>query len=280
VSAPSDPQPPTASRPASTDEIPKVSTGATAVGKSLPPHPDAATPVPMAAVQPTGPVDFVPGPPGTPSLQQPPAAPVPPPPRPAPAVSPLLTPGEATPVPSAQAPPPPAQSAETPPPGRFAEVPPAEVSDAPTTASPAPSWPDTLESGIAAPAGPPARGRKRASPDRGTLAGLGLAALSVMLVLLGAGLDYGAESFWSAIPLWSAFATVCALLGLLAFAAAAAHRLRKERAERAAAVGLAGLAAFWLLVVLPDVATDRGFVCTAALACLGAALWIGARTRA
>jgi hypothetical protein len=37
------------------------------------------------------------------------------------------------------------------------------------------------------------------------------------------------------------------------------------------------LAAFWLLVVLPGADTDRGFVLTAALGCLGAALWVGAK---
>ena len=46
---------------------------------------------------------------------------------------------------------------------------------------------------------------------------------------------------------------------------------------RVAAGGLVGLAVFWLLVVLPVVATDRGFVLTAALASLGGALWIAPR---
>jgi hypothetical protein len=116
-------------------------------------------------------------------------------------------------------------------------------------------------------------------PDRRTLIGLALAALAVVLVLLGTGLRFGAESFWSAVPLWSAFATICAALGLLACTAAVANRLGKEPAERAVAAGLVGLAVFWLLVVLPNVATDRGFVFTAALACLGGALLIGPRTR-
>ena len=41
-----------------------------------------------------------------------------------------------------------------------------------------------------------------------------------------------------------------------------------------AAGGLVGLVVFWLLVVLPVADTDRGFLLTAALAALGAALWI------
>jgi hypothetical protein len=40
---------------------------------------------------------------------------------------------------------------------------------------------------------------------------------------------------------------------------------------------LVGLAVFWLLVVLPVVASDRGFLLTAALGALGAALWVGPR---
>ena len=113
------------------------------------------------------------------------------------------------------------------------------------------------------------------------MAGLGLVALAVVLLELGLGLGFGGRSLWSTVPLWSAFATVAALLGLLAFAAfyPSGNRLRSGPAWRVAAGGLVGLAVFWLLVVLPSVASDRGFVLTAALACLGGALWIGPRPK-
>jgi hypothetical protein len=142
----------------------------------------------------------------------------------------------------------------------------------------APSWPDTLESEV------PAAARQkpvRAPRDRTALLGLGLAALAAVLVLVGVSLGFGADSFWSVVPLWSAFATLCALLGLLAFAAqpVAGNRLRSGTAWRVAAAALVGLSVFWLLLVLPRADTDRGFVLTAALACLGGALWIGPRTR-
>jgi peptidoglycan/LPS O-acetylase OafA/YrhL len=139
------------------------------------------------------------------------------------------------------------------------------------------SWPATLESDVPAPGrrGPRAIGALGAA----SLAGPALAALAVVLVLVGASLRFGSESFWSAIPLWSAFATGSAALGLVAFLAAGANRLAKGPAERLVAGGVAGLAVFWVLVVLADVATDRGFVLTAALACLGGALWIGPRAR-
>ena len=56
-----------------------------------------------------------------------------------------------------------------------------------------------------------------------------------------------------------------------------ARGLRSSAVWRIAAGGLVGLAVFWLLVVLPVVASDRGFLLTAALARLGAALWVGPR---
>ena len=63
---------------------------------------------------------------------------------------------------------------------------------------------------------------------------------------------------------------------LIAFAAfyPAGNRLRSGAIWRIAAAGLVGLAVFWVLVVLPRVDSDCGFVLTAALAALGAALWV------
>ena len=102
--------------------------------------------------------------------------------------------------------------------------------------------------------------------------------LSLVLLELGLTMD-SPDSYWEDIPLWSGFATLCGLLGLGAYVAfvAAGDRLRPGALWRIAAAGLVGLAVFWLLVVLPVVATDRGFVLTAALAALGAALWVGPR---
>jgi hypothetical protein len=237
VSSPSDRQPsvaPVGPAQPSTQEIPVVQpAGATAVG-------DGAVQVPVDAVQPTGPVDFVPGLPGvgTPPSARAAAAPPPPPPVPPVAV-------------------------------------PADTSDQHTTEAVAPVWPDTLESG-AAPAGSGKR-RARAPRDRAAALGLGLAVLSLALLEVGLLLDFGTESYWSAVPLWSAFATVCGVLGVLAFAATypSRSRLRSNAVWRIAAAGLVGLAVFWILVVLPVVASDRGFLLTAALGALGAALWVG-----
>jgi hypothetical protein len=165
-----------------------------------------------------------------------------------------------------------------PPPAAAAPPPPAQPT---ATPNPAPVWPATLESDI-----PEIRQEKdrraRAPRDRAALLGLSLAVVSLVLLELGLALDFGLNSYWSVVPLWSAFATLCAALGVLAFAAfyPAGNRLRSAAVWRVAAGGLVGLAAFWLLVVLPAVDTDRGFLLTAALAALGGALWIGPRRKA
>lgn len=136
------------------------------------------------------------------------------------------------------------------------------------------TWPDTLEGD-----GPAKPARARAGLDRATLVGGGLAVLALVLLELGLGLGFGGRSLWSLVPLWSAFATVAALLALAGFAPAAA-REGSGPSWRIAAGGLIGLAVFWLLVALPHADTNRGFVLTAALGALGAGLWMGpARSR-
>ena len=219
----------------STQEIPVVAPGAPAAGPppaSLPPHPGAVTPPPVALgePQPTSPVDFVPAP----------SAPPVPPPAPQPEAA------------------------------------------APSTAGPV--WPDTLESDLLE-SGERGRrekksGRIAAPRDRAALLGLGLAVLSLVLLELGLALKFGVESYWSAVPLWSAFATLCVVLAVIALAAALGSRMRSGAGWRVAAGGLVGLAVFWVLVVLPVVASDRGFLLTAAVGALGGALWVGPRRKA
>jgi hypothetical protein len=123
------------------------------------------------------------------------------------------------------------------------------------------------------PAGGGATRVTRRPRDRTALAGLGLGVAAVLLVEVGLLLGFGgAARLWTTVPLWSGFATLAVLLTLPAFllgSGAAAGR-----AGRVALAGATGLAVFWLLVVLPVADTDRGFVLTAALACLGIGLWI------
>ncbi|RBY93652.1 hypothetical protein DQ237_16885 [Blastococcus sp. TF02-8] len=138
------------------------------------------------------------------------------------------------------------------------------------------SWPQTLENDAA----PAAAARTRAPRDRTLLAAAGLVVASLVLLELGLALEFGTESFWSALPLWSAFATLCAVLGLAAAAALLpAGRRLGGAGWGIAAGGLVGLAVFWVLVVLPNADSDRGFLLTAALGALGGALWLTAGRR-
>jgi hypothetical protein len=116
---------------------------------------------------------------------------------------------------------------------------------------------------------------RRAPGGRGSAAAaLGLVAL--LLLELGLFVHQAGTTLWGRVPLWSAFATVAAVVGLAAVGGLRAAPAVRDRAWTIGAGGLTGLAVFWLLVVLPTADTDRGFVLTAALACLGGCLWLTA----
>ncbi|MGY2083557.1 hypothetical protein [Blastococcus sp. SYSU DS0539] len=138
------------------------------------------------------------------------------------------------------------------------------------------SWPEILEAGDSEDDAAATPAEPRTPRDRTALAGAGLVLLALVLLELGLALAFGTGSFWSAVPLWSAFATLCVVAGLAAFAGLVpvGRRLGARTGRRIAAGGLAGLAVFWLLVVLPNADSDRGFLLTAALGALGGALWL------
>jgi hypothetical protein len=119
-------------------------------------------------------------------------------------------------------------------------------------------------------------GTARSPRARAGRIGAGLTVLSLLLLQLGLGLGFGEEPLWSTVRLWSVFATLAVLVGALPSTGRVVPAVRKhpDAAWKAAAAGLTGLAVFWVLVVLPRVDSDRGFVLSAALAALGAALWI------
>ena len=111
--------------------------------------------------------------------------------------------------------------------------------------------------------------------DRAVLTGLGLGVLALVVLEFALTLDPGDRSLWSAVPSWSAFATVAAVVALVPLALALVPgRLPARSAWRIGAAGVAGLAAFWVLIVLPLVASDRGFLLTAALALAAGALFL------
>jgi hypothetical protein len=175
---------------------------------------------------------------------------------------------------------------------------------APAHASPGPAWPETLADEPApptrpatvyegvAPTGPvdfvpglpgagappaaaPAKPRRNpVAHDWTAVAAVGLAALAVVLLQLG--LVHGDADLWGTVPLWSGFATAATALGLIALAVRAlAGRPSAPTTTRLVAGAVLALAVFWLLVVLPMVASDPGFLVTAALLALGGALWLG-----
>jgi hypothetical protein len=129
--------------------------------------------------------------------------------------------------------------------------------------------------GAGTPAPPPARQRRAAAPhDRTALAAIGLAALAVVLLQLG--LLNDVADLWPDVTLWSVFATAATVLGLIALGVRALTGKPSARVTTRLVVGaVLALAVFWLLVVLPIVASDAGFLVTAALLALGGALWLG-----
>jgi hypothetical protein len=148
----------------------------------------------------------------------------------------------------------------------------------PVPPAPVPTWPETLENEGAEKERAGTRG-VQLPQDRSALVAVGLAALSLVLLQLGLALDFGTQSLWDVVPLWSAFATAAVLVGLVALLVASSPRgrARAGQAWRVGAAAPGGLAFFWLLVVLPGADSDRGFLLTAALGALGAALWVGGK---
>ena len=154
----------------------------------------------------------------------------------------------------------------------FFGAPPAPHGGAPSPAAAAP----TARVPVAEPARAP-----RTPRDRAVLVTTGLGVLGLVLLELGLALRLGGQVIWSDLPLWSAFATLAALTGIAGLAAGLlpGRRVSPATAERPALGGLAGLAVFWLLIALPRVDSDRGFLLTAALGALGVAVWLSPTRR-
>jgi hypothetical protein len=122
------------------------------------------------------------------------------------------------------------------------------------------------------PAEPPS-GRRWSPRRRAAALGVGLVLLS--LLLLAWGLSVGRDPLWETATLWSVFGFACALAVLLVFVpdAPRAGRSQPGPARRIALGALAGLGVFWLVAALPQAASNRGFLLTAAFAAAVAAVW-------
>ncbi|MGY1672482.1 hypothetical protein [Geodermatophilus sp. SYSU D00710] len=121
----------------------------------------------------------------------------------------------------------------------------------------------------------------RTPRDRAVLLTTGLGVLGLVLLELGLALRLGGQVLWSDLPLWSAFATLAALVAVVGLAASLlpGGRLGPAVGDRLALGGLAGLAVFWVLIALPRVDSDRGFLLTAALGAIGVAVWLAPSRR-
>lgn len=109
--------------------------------------------------------------------------------------------------------------------------------------------------------------RHEARPARG--AGDRVLAVVAVLAVL-AGLTWGGPGRWMwGNALWALFAAGCAFTLLISLLGAGAGK-----AWRVAAIATAGLAGFWLLVVLPAIGTNAGFLLTVGAAAAGGALWL------
>ncbi|GAB4081237.1 hypothetical protein GCU67_06620 [Modestobacter muralis] len=131
--------------------------------------------------------------------------------------------------------------------------------------------------GAAHRAGERLAGVRRAAGGRGrrVLVALGLGALALALLQAGLVLEDGTRSLWAAVPTWSTFATLAVLVTLVPLVVGLLGRgLPARTAWQVGAGGVAALGAFWVLVGLPLVVSDRGFWLTAALAAAACAVWL------
>jgi hypothetical protein len=114
-----------------------------------------------------------------------------------------------------------------------------------------------------------------AARHRTVFTGLALGVIGLVLLELGLARDFGNASLWSVVPTWSAFATVAAVVALVPLVARwVPSAPATGTVWRIGLAGATGLAAFWVLVALPLVTSDRGFLLTAGTALAAAALWL------
>ncbi|MCU1607763.1 MAG: Integral rane transporter, partial [Modestobacter sp.] len=114
-----------------------------------------------------------------------------------------------------------------------------------------------------------------AARHRTVFAGLALGVVGLVLLELGLARNFGNASLWSVVPTWSTFATVAAVVALVPLVARwVPSAPATGTAWRIGLGGAVGLAAFWVLIALPLVTSDRGFLLTAGTALAAAALWL------
>jgi len=108
---------------------------------------------------------------------------------------------------------------------------------------------------------------------RRVIAAGALALLGGAAALAGLFVPYDGPTFWASAQFWSGFAAFCALVQLAPLARPV-FGWSAGRAWSIEAAGVAGLLLFWVLIVLPVVATNSSFVVTAAVGAAAGGAWL------
>ncbi len=108
------------------------------------------------------------------------------------------------------------------------------------------------------------------SPAPGGVLAKVLAIVAPVLLLAGLLYPEGGIAL-TRVPLWSLYAIACCVVVFVGVMGG-----RGSRAGRLdlGLVGAGGLAAFWVLLVLPGIASNAGFLLTAATVTAGLAAWL------
>jgi hypothetical protein len=126
------------------------------------------------------------------------------------------------------------------------------------------------------PAAPARHTPARAAVHGRVLASRMLALLGGVTAAIGLFVPYDGATFWSTAQFWTGFAAFCALVQLAPLARPVSG-WSARRAWSIGAAGVAGLLLFWVLIVLPVVATNSSFVVTAAVGAATGGAWLGRR---
>ncbi|MCO7221001.1 hypothetical protein [Klenkia sp. PcliD-1-E] len=126
--------------------------------------------------------------------------------------------------------------------------------------------------------GPRVGARARSSADRAALTAAVLGVVGFVLLVVGLSVSTVGITLWTAVPAWSVFAVLAALVAQVPHVPSRGG-LSRGQAWQVGAAGAGGLALFWLLVVVfpGGGATDRGFVLTLATALVAGGVWLRRR---
>lgn len=97
--------------------------------------------------------------------------------------------------------------------------------------------------------------------------------LTLITLPVGLLLPTGGSTFWSTAPAWSLFAIACGLVQLAPMLGAE-RAGSPQRVWQLTAASAAGLVVFWLLLVLPDIASNAAFLLSVATGAAIASAWL------